>query len=218
MEVRYYKGYSYNLNREMEFKVYGHRGKPVLFIPCQAGRFYDFENFHMDDVFRPYIDAGEIMVFSIDTIDNETWADHGGDPPIMPFGCSMGAMHAANLFFRRPDLFDSVLALSGVYDSFDSFGDYMDDLVYRNSPYHYLSGMSPDHPYIRMYNERKIILCVGQGAWEDVLKESTSRIKGVLDAKGIHAWVDFWGYDVDHDWGWWYKQVEYYLPFLLGKR
>ena len=252
MEVRYYKGYSYNLNREMEFKVYGHRGKPVLFIPCQAGRFYDFENFHMDDVFRPYIDAGEMMVFSIDTIDNETWADHGGNPrarieqherwfnyivdemvpqirhlagernwcqmPIMPFGCSMGAMHAANLFFRRPDLFDSVLALSGVYDSFDSFGDYMDDLVYRNSPYHYLSGMSPDHPYIRMYNERKIILCVGQGAWEDVLKESTSRIKGVLDAKGIHAWVDFWGYDVDHDWGWWYKQVEYYLPFLLGKR
>ena len=80
MEVRYFKGYSYNLNREMEFKVYGHRGKPVLFIPCQAGRFYDFENFHMDDVFRPYIDAGEIMVFSIDTIDNETWADHGGNP------------------------------------------------------------------------------------------------------------------------------------------
>ena len=231
MEVRYFKGYSYNLNREMEFKVYGHRGKPVLFIPCQAGRFYDFENFHMDDVFRPYIDAGEIMVFSIDTIDNETWADHGGNPrtrieqherwfnyivdemvpqirhlagernwcqmPIMPFGCSMGAMHAANLFFRRPDLVDSVLARSGVYESF---------------------GMSEDHPYIRMYNERKIILCVGQGAWEDVLKESTSRIKGVLDAKGIHAWVDFWGYDVDHDWGWWYKQVEYYLPFLLGKR
>ena len=186
MEVRYFKGYSYNLNREMEFKVYGHRGKPVLFIPCQAGRFYDFENFHMDDVFRPYIDAGEIMVFSIDTIDNETWADHGGNPrarieqherwfnyivdemvpqirhlagernwcqmPIMPFGCSMGAMHAANLFFRRPDLFDSVLALSGVYDSFDSFGDYMDDLVYRNSPYHYLSGMSdgsPVYPHVQ---------------------------------------------------------------------
>ena len=39
MEVRYFKGYSYNLNREMEFKVYVHRGKPVLFIPCQAGRF-----------------------------------------------------------------------------------------------------------------------------------------------------------------------------------
>ncbi|MFC2478896.1 MAG: hypothetical protein ACFNQG_07695, partial [Treponema socranskii subsp. buccale] len=21
--------------------------------------------------------------------------------------------------------------------------------------------------------------------------------------KDIHAWVDFWGYDVDHDWDWW---------------
>ena len=30
MEVRYFKNYSYNLNRDMEFKVYGHRGKPFL--------------------------------------------------------------------------------------------------------------------------------------------------------------------------------------------
>ena len=30
-------------------------------------------------------------------------------------GCSMGAFHAANFFFRRPDLFDTVVALSGVY-------------------------------------------------------------------------------------------------------
>ena len=94
----------------------------------------------------------------------------------------------------------------------------MDDLVYQNSPYHYLSGMPSDHPYIQMYNERRIILCVGQGAWEDVLKESTARLEGVLREKGIHAWVDFWGYDVAHDWDWWYKQVAYYLPFLMGKR
>ena len=52
----------------------------------------------------------------------------------------------------------------------------------------------------------------------EAVEAEIARIKGVLDAKGIHAWVDFWGYDVDHDWGWWYKQVEYYLPFLLGKR
>lgn len=112
----------------------------------------------------------------------------------------------------------AVLALSGVYDSFDSFGDYM----VTSSTATRRTTTSPACLRITrisgMYNERKIILCVGQGAWEDVLKESTSRIKGVLDAKGIHAWVDFWGYDVDHDWGWWYKQVEYYLPFLLGKR
>ena len=79
MEIRYEKHWSGYLNREMEFKIYGSCGKPVLFIPCQAGRFFDFENFHMDDVFRPWIDAGKIMVFSCDTIDGETWADKGGD-------------------------------------------------------------------------------------------------------------------------------------------
>lgn len=251
MEVRYFKGYSYNLNREMEFKVYGHRGKPVLFIPCQAGRFYDFENFHMDDVFRPYIDAGEIMVFSIDTIDNETWADHGGNPrarieqherwfnyivdemvpqirhlagernwcqmPIMPFGCSMGAMHAANLFFRRPDLFDSVLALSGVYDSFDSFGDYMDDLVYRNSPCDYMRNFPADHPYMELFNKAdKFIMCCGQGAWEGDLLASTLELQGILESKGIHPIVDIWGYDVAHDWVWWEKQWTYFLQMTLG--
>ena len=251
MEVRYFKGYSYNLNREMEFKVYGHRGKPVLFIPCQAGRFYDFENFHMDDVFRPYIDAGEIMVFSIDTIDNETWADHGGNPrarieqherwfnyivdemvpqirhlagernwcqmPIMPFGCSMGAMHAANLFFRRPDLFDSVLALSGVYDSFDSFGDYMDDLVYRNSPCDYMRNFPTDHPYMELFNKAdKFIMCCGQGAWEGDLLASTLELQGILESKGIHPIVDIWGYDVAHDWVWWEKQWTYFLRMTLG--
>ena len=43
MEIRYFKHWSSHLNREMEFKVYGHSGKPVLFIPCQAGSFVDFE-------------------------------------------------------------------------------------------------------------------------------------------------------------------------------
>ena len=79
MEIRYFKNYSHCLGRDMEMKVYGHRGKPVLFIPCQAGRFMDFEGFHMDDVLRPWIDAGKLMVFSIDTIDGETWANKGGD-------------------------------------------------------------------------------------------------------------------------------------------
>ena len=34
-------------------------------------------------------------------------------------------------------------------------------------------------------------------------------------SKGIPAWVDFWGNDCTHDWYWWYKQVLYFLPYLL---
>ena len=135
----------------------------------------------------------------------------------MPFGCSMGAMHAANLFFRRPDLFDSVLALSGVYDSFDSFGDYMDDLVYRNSPCDYMRNFPTDHPYMELFNKAdKFIMCCGQGAWEGDLLASTLELQGILESKGIHPIVDIWGYDVAHDWVWWEKQWTYFLQMTLG--
>ena len=250
MEIQYIKHYSGCLNRDMELKVYGHCGKPVLFIPCQGGRFFDFENFRMTDYWAKWIEEGRCTVYSIDTIDNETFANKGGDcrwrieqherwynyiieevvpmirhmsgerngfqQDIMTFGCSMGATHAANLFFRRPDIFDTVFAISGMYESEEFFGNYMDDLVYQNTPVTYLRNMPEDHPYIGMYNDRRILIVVGQGAWEDELKASTGVLKGVLESKGINAQVDFWGHDVHHDWCWWYKMVEYYVPQLLG--
>jgi len=244
MQIQYHKHYSGALNRDMEFKVYGHGGKPVLFIPCQAGRFFDFENFHMTDHWGQWIEEGRCTVYSIDTIDNEAWAAQGADNrwrienherwyhyvvdemvptiqhmsgrgDILTFGCSMGAMHAANLFFRRPDLFDSVFAISGLYDSLDFFGNYMDDLVYNNCPVNYIANMPADHPYIEMYNQRKILIVVGQGAWEGPLVASTRRLDDVLRSKGIRADVDYWGFDVNHDWPWWYKMVAHYAPRFL---
>ena len=50
MKVEYFKEYSNCLNREMEFKIYGHTGIPLLVFPAQDGRFYDFENFGMVSV------------------------------------------------------------------------------------------------------------------------------------------------------------------------
>ena len=251
MEVQYIKKYSPALNRDMECKIYGHGGRPVLFIPCQDGRFFDFENFGMTQAWARFIDAGEAMVFSIDTIDQETWSNGSADPywrirryeqwlnyitdemvpfmreivnerngwtgypGIMVFGCSLGATHAANLYFRRPDLFDRLLALSGLYSTDYGFGSYMDEVVYRNSVIHYLGGMPKDHPYIPLYNLKKAVICVGQGPWE--LPESTRTLDGILRDKGIGAWVDYWGYDCSHDWEWWLKQVDYFVPYLLDK-
>ncbi len=35
-------------------------------------------------------------------------------------------------------------------------------------------------------------------------------MKRVLEEKQIPVWVDFWGYDVNHDWPWWRKQIAYF--------
>jgi esterase/lipase superfamily enzyme len=227
----------------MECKVYGHSGHPVLFIPCQDGRFFDFENFHMTDVWASWIESGRVMVCAVDTIDKETWSNKGGDPrwrivrhekwmrylseeaapfikgltggekDVIAFGCSLGATHAVNLYFRYPDIFGGLLALSGIYTADYGFDGYMDDLVYLNSPVHYLANMPKNHPYIAKYNQNKAVICVGQGPWE--VPDSTRQLQAILNEKGITAWVDYWGYDCAHDWDWWYKQVTYFVPHLL---
>ena len=134
----------------------------------------------------------------------------------MVTGCSMGAMHAANLFFRRPDLFDAVVALSGIYTADYFFPGYDDPLIYENSPEDYLAGMPADHPYMERYRASRIVLCCGQGAWEDDLLASTRRLEATLGAKGVPAWVDYWGHDVSHDWQWWQRQLPYFMGYLLG--
>ena len=62
MEMQYFKDYSPALGRDMECKIYGHAGRPMLYIPCQDGRFFDFENFHMNDTLAPWIDSGQIIL------------------------------------------------------------------------------------------------------------------------------------------------------------
>ena len=248
MQTYYTKWYSPSVGRDMEIKVYGHGGRPVLFIPCQDGRFYDFENYKMTDAWAPWIESGQCTVFAIDTLDKETYSAKGdaywrirrheawfaymtdevvpfirnltnerngweGYPGVIAFGCSLGATHAANLFFRRPDLFDGLLALSGIYTSDYGFHGYMNEDVYRNSPVDYLAGMPKDHPFIEQYNRHKGVIVVGQGPWE--IPASTFRLKDICEEKGINVFFDIWGYDVKYDWDWWYKQVAVHVPHVL---
>ena len=245
MKIEYHKHYSSHLGRDMEFKVYGHGGKPVMFIPCQGGRFMDFEGFNMHDTWAPWIESGQVTVFSVDCIDNEAWAAKGADnrwrienherwfryiteemvptihammgrQGILTFGCSMGAMHAANLYYRRPDLFDSCFAISGLYDNKEFFGDYCDELVYQNCPCLYLENLPFDHYYRGFYNNQKSLIVVGQGAWEEPLLESTRWLDTVCCRRDIRTRFEYWGHDVNHDWPWWHKMVPTYLPWLLG--
>lgn len=251
MNVEYYKEYSHEINRDMEFKVYGHKGLPCLVFPAQNGRFYDFENFGMIEAVKPYIDAGRIQFFCCDSIDQETWSDEKGNPRyrieqqeryfhyiidelvtriyaihnagtkndacegIMSCGCSLGAFHAVNFFLRRPDIFNKVLGMSGIYHAGFFFHKYHDELTYRNSPVDYLPNMPKDHPYMEMYRNSDIILCCGQGAWEQEMEQSLRQMEESFDNNQIEAWIDYWGYDVSHDWYWWKKQLDYFLQFLV---
>ena len=42
-------------------------------------------------------------------------------------------------------------ALSGIYTAKYGFGDYMDEVVYQNSPVDYMANFPTDHPYMDLY-------------------------------------------------------------------
>jgi esterase/lipase superfamily enzyme len=244
MQTEYHKWFSPSLGHDMEIKVYGYYGKPVIVFPAQAGRFYDFENFGMVDAIASFIEAGQIKLFAVDSIDGQSWANGSAHPAdrarrhqdydryiveeVSPFirrhcgdttekfmttGVSMGAYHATNFFFRHPDIFDTVIAISGLFRLNHFIGDYMDDNVYFNTPLAYLPGVN-DPWYLDQYRQSRIIVCTGQGAWEDEMLGDAQALKGILEAKGIPHWIDIWGRDVNHDWPWWRKMLPYFLEKL----
>jgi len=145
--------------------------------------------------------------------------DHCQSPQarILANGCSMGAYHAVNFFLKHPDVFEGTIALSGLYrldrPEFQLSAAELPQ-VYFNSPISYLAGIN-DSRYLELYRQSRIIVCVGQGAWEDEAIEDTRSLDHLFREKSVPAWIDYWGYDVDHEWPWWYRQMDYFLGQIV---
>ena len=60
-----------NLGRDMEYKRYGHAGRPVVVFPTSQGRFYQFEDSGGVGALAEFIDTGRIQLFAVDGIDCE---------------------------------------------------------------------------------------------------------------------------------------------------
>lgn len=242
MHVERHKWWSGSLGQDMELEVYGRGGQPVVVFPSQEGRFWDFAGFGMVEACASLVEAGRVRLFSLDGIDWQSWTCHGASPAqrvgrhldydryvmeeAVPFvrqasgretawvtGCSMGAFHAANFFFRHPDAFDGVIAISGLYQPRGFLGDYCDENVYFNTPLYYLPDLE-DPWYLDRYRRSQIVFAVGQGAWEDECLRDTRALQAILERKGIPAWFDYWGHDVNHDWPWWRRMLPYFLERL----
>jgi esterase/lipase superfamily enzyme len=249
MQVTYHKEFSQKLGKDMEYKVYGYKGKPVLVFPTSNGRFYQYEDSGMINAISGFINDGKIQIWTVDGIDGETfyskrqdnhsrikrhdayfnyindelipgilWKsrenNQGDNQKIVVTGCSMGAYHAANFYFRNPWNIDTVVALSGVYSTDYFFGNYKPVDIYLNSPIDYLKNNN-DFAYIDRFRNSNLIFCCGQGAYEDFMLNDTFKLKSVFEEKRIPAWFDIWGEQSVHDWPWWHKQIEYFFGKIL---
>jgi esterase/lipase superfamily enzyme len=230
------------LGHDMELLVYGHAGQALLAFPSQDGRASDWAGFGMVDAVGDLIESGRLTVIAVDGVDWQGWTNNGlpvwdrarrqadyeryvveevvpfartetGRESVWVTGCSMGAFHAANIFFRRPDSVDGVIAMSGLYQPRLFVGDYSDDSVYFHSPLYYLPGLD-DPWHLERFRRSRIVFCVGQGMWEDEALVDTRRLQEILHAKDVPATFDYWGHDVEHHWYWWQKMLRHHLQPL----
>ena len=79
MRREYFTHYSNSLKREMHILIHGEKGLPLLVFPTQDATCTNFEDFGMIATISDFIDRGEIMVFTVDTVDRESWYDLYGD-------------------------------------------------------------------------------------------------------------------------------------------
>ncbi len=230
--------HSDHLNKDMEIVEYGHYGFALLLLPTAAADYLEYERFQLIDALSPLINAGKVKVFSINSINSESWMHKtmwprhkamrhvqfneyvyeeviphikratSNNTPIYTCGASFGALHSMNLFLKRPDLINGVIAMSGLYNLHEYTKGYTDEDVYFNSPMSYLPDLS-DGWYLDKIRMGKIHILSGQGDYED--PNAARELSATLSYKSIPHDLDIWGYDMKHDWPTWRAMLPYVL-------
>lgn len=234
--------FSPSLQKEMPVVTYGSYGFALLLIPTAGADYLEYERFQLIDHLSPYINSGKLKIFSIDSINKESWmnkqmlGEHKAirhnqfneyvynevipfiknstswDTPIIVAGASLGALHSMNLFLKRPDLLNGVIAMSGVYDLTEYTDGFFDEQVYFNSPIHYMPNLTDHNILQQIRSSRHIHILTGSGDFE--APEAAESFAGVLYNKGTDYELSVWGREWKHDWPTWRAM----LPMWIDTR
>lgn len=238
----YHKWHSPRLDREMELLVFGHAGTKILMFPTAGGRFYQYEDLRIIDRLRDRIAAGHLQVYCVDSIDGESfycwWAEPRGrilrhmlyeeyilhevfplmeslnpGTPVISYGCSLGAFHAANIAFRHPHLFCKLCSFSGRFDLSsqiggfrDLFDGYYDENVYYHTPAHFVPNLR-DEGILRHLRRMDIVMVIGE---EDDFYGHNQHMSHLLKQKGVNHTLHVWGEEA-HRGYYWRRMTENYV-------
>jgi esterase/lipase superfamily enzyme len=219
----------------MEMLVFGHGGVPVIVFPTSCGRFYEFEDRDMVGAIAGKIDAGQVQLYCVDSVDAESWynrnvpprwriarqvqyeayvmdevvplvREKNSDTHLATMGCSFGGYHAVNVALRHPEMFTGFLSLSGAFDVSNFVRGYYDEDCYFHLPTHFMPNV--DGRALERYRRNVYVLATGV---HDQCWDQNEVMARVLREKGIPVRLDVWGENAGHDWPWWQRMVQTYL-------
>ena len=148
---------------------------------------------------------------------DEKAAKTASTPVLWCAGVDTGAYQAVNCRLRRPEVFAGAIGLSGLYDICRFLGSAEDDLVLRNAPLAYLPEGIVDAKAFAKAEENHLLLCAGQGGYEEDAQADTRALAAALAAASIPAHCEIWGSDVSHDWYWWGKELNIFAERVFGR-
>ncbi len=231
MKKKTYKIESEFLKKNVDVAVYGHYGCAILLFPAAGDDYLEYEKNGFIEAVEEPLTKGKYSIFSIESVNGESWLNDeippeeksqkhsdfndfivkealpflfgvcGGPTPIMSAGASIGAYHAANEFFRRPDLFIGTIAISGTFNIQSFTGDYFDKNCYFNSPEHYLPNLDDKYWLSFLKSSKRIFLVSGSGEGES--PDNVRKISEILKDKEIHSNSEIRGEDWGHNWSAW---------------
>ena len=219
----------------MELLIFGHGGTPYLVFPSSMGSFYEYEDTGMVGAVADKLQHGAMQLFCVSSADRESWYNRAAPPrhrveralayeqyllrDVVPLvrqrnqnglgatGCSFGAYQALTLALRHPDVVMSSVMMSGSYDIHPFLDGYYDQDCYLLSPADFLPRLE-DAWYLERYRHRKWVFATGE---HDICLRENERMSNLLTSKGVshslHVWQGMW-----HDWPWWQKMAQAYLP------
>lgn len=228
--------HSPHLNRPMEFLWFGWSGRPVLIFPTSGGRFWENEDFSLVGSLADKVEAGEIQLVCVDSVDQESWYNSSAHPAdrvrrhdqydrylqhelvpymahraarndVVVFGASFGAYHAANFAGRHPDLVSRAILFSGFYDIHQFLYGYWDESCYFHCPIAYIPNMDGYHSS----RLAQVGWVVATGEHDSLINENRA-FAAMLSSKGIPNHAEFWPGVFGHDWPWWKANLRRFLP------
>ncbi len=229
---RYDDGWrSASLAKQMEICVYGHYGPGILLLPFEGEDHLSCERHGLVESVAHYVDAGLIKVFTIGSVDNESWLD----PEIPPKQQSIRHQQynryiteevvpfiAQNMRSSHPVIYTCGISLGALHavNSFLRRPDLFEGTIGISGNYDlksYTHGYYDNDVYFNspqdylvnltgpalnwLRQKQKVLLVAGQGEGEN---PNASRAMGeLLGQKDIPNWVDIWGEEFGHNWDSW---------------
>lgn len=223
----------------MPVVVYGTYGPPMLAFPTSGGDEWEQERMHMVGALAEFLDAGRLKLFTVASLNVETFLDRHSHPGHRSYLQSQYDEYIRQEVVpfirdncRTPELTVATMGASlGAFHAANSLLKHPDVFkrcfalsgvfdIRRFMDGHYDDNVYFNNPvdylanlsdpwYLDALRSCDIYLITGTGPWEN--SGPSYALAQMLASKGIPHHLDDWGAAGGHDWPFWHAQMREYV-------